>query len=53
MLKDHYKCDFSTLIKKSLYEIFEDLQDKKIINDFEKRENSDQTEFMTFDNIMQ
>ena len=38
ILKDHYNCDTSTLMKRSLWEMYEDLIDKDLIEDFEKRE---------------
>jgi len=51
-LKDHFHCDASTLVKKSLYELYEDLKDKDIIEEFENEENNRNTHFHTFKDIL-
>ena len=51
-LKEHLNCDTSTLLKKSLWELYEDLKDKEIIEDFEKNENNGQIGFNTIDEIL-
>lgn len=51
-LKEHLNCDTSTLLKKSLWELYEDLKDKEIIEDFEKNENNGQVSFNTIDEIL-
>jgi len=51
-LKEHLNCDTSTLLKKSLWELYEDLKDKEIIEDFEKNENNGQVGFNTIDEIL-
>ncbi len=48
-LKEHYNCDSSTLIKKSLWEMYEDIRDFEIVEDFENRDKKNKTEFMSFD----
>jgi len=48
-LKNHYHCDTSSLLKKSLWELFEDTKDNEIIEEFEKKKNP---EFFSFEEIM-
>ena len=45
-LKKHYNCDASSLLKRSLYELYEDLKDKEIIENFEKKEKSNKSQFI-------
>ena len=52
LLKDYYDCDASSLLKRSLYELYEDLKDKEIINNFEKKEKNKKPQFVTFDELM-
>ncbi|HOT20863.1 MAG TPA: DUF6290 family protein [Spirochaetota bacterium] len=52
ILKKHYNCDASTLIKKSLWELYEDIKDK-IIEAFEKCEKGGKTKFVTIDKMVQ
>lgn len=49
-LKDYYKDDKSSLIKKIIQEKYEDLQDLKVINNFE--ENYDKNDFFSFEDIV-
>ncbi len=51
-LKEHYNCDASTLIKKSLWEMYEDIRDFEIVEDFENRDKKNKTEFMSFDKFI-
>jgi hypothetical protein len=50
-LKEYYNCDASTLVKKSLWDLYEDIKDKEIIEAFEKIENSGKSKFVKFENI--
>jgi hypothetical protein len=52
LLKKHYNCDASTLIKKSLWELYEDIRDREIIEDFEKKETASQTGFIQITEIL-
>ncbi len=52
LLKKHYNCDASTLIKKSLWELYEDIRDRAIIEDFEKKETASQTGFIQITEIL-
>lgn len=51
-LKDHFHCDTSSLLKKSLWELYEELKDKEIIEEFEKNEEKGNIKFSTIDNIL-
>ncbi len=50
-LKDYYNCDTSTLLKKSLMDMYEDIRDKEIIEKFEKKESKGKTKFVSFEDI--
>jgi len=50
MLSNHFEEDKSTLIKHSLNEMYEDLVDKRAIDDFEKEESS--VHFVSADDIL-
>jgi hypothetical protein len=52
LLKDYYNCDASSLLKRSLYELYEDLKDKEIIKQFEKKEKNHKSQFVTIDDLM-
>lgn len=52
LLKNYYNCDASTLIKRSLYELYEDLKDKEIIEQFERKEKHDRSQFMKIEDLM-
>jgi hypothetical protein len=52
LLKDYYNCDASSLLKRSLYELYEDLKDKEIIEQFEKKEKNHKSQFVTIDDLM-
>jgi len=51
ILKEYYNCDASTLLKKSLYELYEDMQDKEVIEDFEKKEKGKKSGFVKFEDM--
>ena len=50
-LKDYYDLDTSTLLKKSLIEMYEDLRDRGTIEKFEKKAKKGKTEFISFEDI--
>ena len=50
-LKEYYECDTSVLLKKSLWEMYEDIKDKEIIEDFEAREQGKETSFSSSKDI--
>ena len=51
-LMDYYGVDKSTLIKRSLYELYENIVDLDFIEEFEKREKEGKTSFVTADDIL-
>jgi len=51
-LKKYYNCDTSTLLKRSLWDMYEELKDKDIIEEFEKKEKSKKTKFITYNEII-
>ncbi len=51
-LKEHYQCDTSTLLKKSLIELYEDIKDKEAVEQFEEKENRGDTAFKSFEDII-
>ena len=51
-LKEYFHCDSSTLLKKSLFELYEDLKDKEIIDTFEKKEKEGKTKFISFEELV-
>lgn len=51
-LKKYFHCDSSTLLKKSLYEMYEDIKDKEVIENFEKNEKDGSTSFVSIDKIL-
>ena len=51
-LKNHFHCDSSTVLKKSLFELYEDMKDKEIIESFEEKSKNKKTRFVTFDELM-
>jgi hypothetical protein len=52
LLKKHYNCDSSTLLKKSLWDLYEEINDKKIIEDFEKNEKELKTKFIKIEDLV-
>jgi len=51
-LMEYYGVDKSTLIKRSLYELYENILDLDFIEEFEKREKEGKTSFVTADDIL-
>ncbi len=52
ILKKHYNCDASTILKKSLWDLYEDIKDKEIVEDFERRERGLKTKFVGIDELL-
>ncbi len=52
ILKKYYNCDSSSLIKKSLFELYQDIKDREIIEKFEKKEKSGKTKFSTIEELV-
>ena len=51
-LKKSFNCDSSTLLKKSLFELYEDLKDKEAIENFEKEEKEGNTKFVNIEELL-
>jgi len=51
-LSDYYGMDKSTLIKKSLYELYENVVDLDFIEKYEKKEKKGKTSFVTAEEIL-
>jgi predicted lipid-binding transport protein (Tim44 family) len=51
-LSTEFEKDKSTLIKLSLKEMYEDFIDKKIIDDYEIKENKNKTSFVSAEEIL-
>jgi hypothetical protein len=52
-LKDYYNCDSSNLIKKTLLDLYEEIKDKEIIEQYELREKSSKTGFVKIEDIIE
>ncbi len=50
-LKEYYNCDASTLVKKSLWDLYEGIKDKEIVEIFEKKEKNGKSKFVKFENL--
>ena len=51
-LMDYYGVDKSTMIKRSLYELYENIMDLDFIEEFEKKEKEGKTSFVTAEDIL-
>jgi len=51
-LKKIFHYDASTLIKKALWEMYEDIKAKEIIDRFEKKEDAGNTSFSTITDLL-
>ena len=51
-LSNYYEQDKSSLIKYSLKELYEDIVDRDVISDYEKRENEGNVSFVSADDVI-
>jgi len=51
-LSNYYEQDKSSLIKYSLKELYEDIIDRNVISDYEKRENEGNVSFVSADDVI-
>jgi Arc/MetJ-type ribon-helix-helix transcriptional regulator len=51
-LSNYYEQDKSSLIKYSLRELYEDIVDKDVINDYEKRESEGSISFVSAEDVI-
>lgn len=52
-LKKYYNCDSSNLIKKSLFDLYEEIKDREIIEEFESKEASSESGFVKIEDIFE
>ena len=52
ILSLHFHCDYSSLVKKSLFDMYEDLKDREFIESFEKKESKKKEKFLTAQEIL-
>ncbi len=52
ILKKYYNCDYSSLLKVSLWDLYEEIKDKEIIEEFEEKEKSSKTDFVKIEDII-
>ena len=52
-LKESLHSDASSVIKKAVYELYEDLRDREIIQGFEARESGGKADFGSLDDILE
>jgi len=51
-LSDHFEEEKSSLIKHSLKELYEDIMDRKIIDDFESKEKNKKVKFVSAQELL-
>jgi len=51
-LKNYYNCDSSNLIKRTLLDLYEEIKDREIIEQFEIREKASESGFVKFEDII-
>ena len=51
-LKNYYNCDSSNLIKRTLLDLYEEIKDREIIEQFEIKEKSSKSVFVKFEDII-
>jgi len=51
-LKEYFNCDSSNLIKRSLWDLYEEIHDREIIEKFEIKEKASKAEFLEIDDIL-
>lgn len=52
ILKKYYNCDYSSLLKLSLWDLYEEIKDKGIVEEFEKKEKSSKANFVKIKDII-
>ena len=51
ILKKYYECDSSSLVKKSLLDLYEEIKDREIIEQYEAREKISKSGFVKIEDI--
>jgi len=52
ILKKHYGCDSSSLVKKSLLDLYEEIKDIEIIEQYEVKEKISKSGFVKIEDIL-
>jgi len=52
-LKNYFNCDSSNLIKKTLLDLYEEIKDREIIDQYEDREKSSKSGFVKIEDILE
>lgn len=52
-LKNYYNCDSSNLIKRTLLDLYEEIKDREIIEQFEVKEKASESEFVKIEDIIE
>lgn len=51
-LKNYFNCDSSNLIKKTLLDLYEEIKDREIIEQYEEREKNSKSGFVKIEDIL-
>lgn len=51
-LKNYFNCDSSNLIKKTLLDLYEEIKDREIIEQYEDREKNSKSGFVKIEDIL-
>lgn len=51
-LKEHFRADASSVIKKALRELYEDARDRDVVEEFEVRESAGTVSFGPIDDVL-
>ena len=51
-LKNYFNCDSSNLIKKTLLDLYEEIKDREIIEQYEDREKTSKSGFVKIEDII-
>lgn len=52
ILKKYYECDSSSLVKKSLLDLYEEIKDREIIEQYEARKKISKSGFVKIEDIL-
>ena len=52
ILKKYFECDSSSLVKKSLLDLYEEIKDREIIEQYEAREKISKSGFIKIEDIL-
>jgi len=52
ILKKYFECDSSSLVKKSLLDLYEEIKDREIIEQYEAREKISKSKFAKIEDIL-